>query len=100
MLFDTGRDVHRRDQLKIGRVPLAPVYDLSAVLFYKDRDEQQLRKINANTGWGESDSCDGSPRERGSSLCPQDLTKLIEDCSATHPMRERRLTESQKTLWC
>ena len=30
--------------------------------------------------WGESDNCGGSPRERGSSLCPQDLAKLIEDC--------------------
>jgi hypothetical protein len=39
----------------------------------------QAEGLQGNDIWGGSDNCGGSPRERGSSLCPQNLAKLIED---------------------
>jgi hypothetical protein len=39
----------------------------------------QVEGVQGNDVWGGSDNCGGSPRERGSFLCPQDLAKLIEN---------------------
>ncbi|MGA8657072.1 MAG: hypothetical protein WB586_13070 [Chthoniobacterales bacterium] len=45
----------------------------------------QVADLQGNDVWGRSDNCGGSPRERGSALCPHDLSKLIEDfqCGTT-----------------
>lgn len=39
----------------------------------------QVEDFRGNDVWGGSDNCGGSPRERGSGLCPEDLAKVIED---------------------
>jgi hypothetical protein len=56
---------------------LSPYGGFDLPLLYKKLN--QVEDLQGNDVWGGSDNCGGSPRERGSSLCPQDLAKLIED---------------------
>ena len=73
---------------------LSPYGGFDLLHLYKRLNEAEA--LHANDVWGGGDSSGGSPRGRGSSLCPKDLTKLIEDCSARHLMRERRLTKENQ----
>jgi hypothetical protein len=56
---------------------LSPYGGFDLLLLYKMLN--QAEGLEGNDVWGGSDNCGGSPRERGSSLCPQDLAKHIED---------------------
>ena len=73
---------------------LSPYGGFDLLYLYKRLNEAEA--LHGNDVWGGGDSCGGSPRGRGSSLSPKDLTKLIEDCGATHSMRERRLTKENQ----
>jgi hypothetical protein len=56
---------------------LSPYGGFDLPLLYQKLN--QVEGVQGNDVWGGSDNCGGSPRERGSSLCPQDLAKLIEN---------------------
>jgi hypothetical protein len=56
---------------------LSPYGGFDLLLLYKMLN--QTEGLEGNDVWGGSDNCGGSPRERGSSLDPQDLAKRIED---------------------
>lgn len=56
---------------------LSPYGGFDLLLLYKMLN--QAEGLEGNDVWGGSDNCGGSPRERGSSLSPQDLAKHIED---------------------
>jgi hypothetical protein len=56
---------------------LSPYSGFDLPLLYQKLN--QVEGVQGNDVWGGSDNCGGSPRERGSSLCPQDLAKLIEN---------------------
>ena len=56
---------------------LSPYGGFDLPLLYKKLN--QVEHLTGNDVWGGSDNCGGSPRKRGSSLCPRDLSKLIED---------------------
>jgi hypothetical protein len=68
---------------------LSPYGGFDLLLLYQKLN--QVEDLQGNDVWGGSDNCGGSPRERGSSLCPQDLAKLIEDCqrNLAWPARSR-----------
>jgi len=68
---------------------LSPYGGFDLLLLYQKLNE--VEDLQGNDVWGGSDNCGGSPRERGSSLCPQDLAKLIEDCqrNLAWPARSR-----------
>ncbi len=57
----------------LGRMsPFIPL-DLNAL--YSTLNE--IEKITDNDTWGGSDTVGGSPRNRGSSLSPEELTKIL-----------------------
>jgi hypothetical protein len=56
---------------------LSPYRGFDLPLLYQKLND--VEALQGNDVWGGSDNCGGSARERGSSLCPQDLAKLIEE---------------------
>jgi hypothetical protein len=56
---------------------LIPYGGFDLTLLYQKLN--QVEDLRGNEVWGGSDNCGGSPRERGSRLCPKDLVELIEN---------------------
>lgn len=56
---------------------LSPYGGFDLLLLYKKLN--QVEALLGNDVWGGSDNCGGSPRERGSSLRPKDLSAQIEN---------------------
>jgi hypothetical protein len=75
---------------------LSPYGGFDLPLLYKKLN--QVEDLQGNDVWGGSDNCGGSPRERGSSLCPHDLVKFIWDfqCGLVSRCAKTRLKTHQR----
>jgi hypothetical protein len=70
---------------------LSPYGGFDLLLLYQKLNE--IEALQGNDVWGGSDNCGGSPRERGSSLSPRDLARVIENFQRRSPSA-RRLDDS------
>jgi hypothetical protein len=68
---------------------LSPYGGFDLLHLYQKLNE--FEALQGNDIWGGSDNCGGSPRERGSSLCPQELAELIE--KLLHNLPDARLLD-------